>query len=164
MNEVVIQSGLNKHSLYKEFGDKEGLFLACLEHYVNESTKEIGEILTKKPIGLKNIEAFFDNRVKYAASKTCKGCLLANSVIEKELINKKINRRIKQMLTMHGELIFDCLTAAQEKGEISKDKDCNVLQKYLSCFLRGLMNIGKNETNEEKLRNITNVAISAIRN
>ena len=68
MNEVVARTGLNKHSLYNEFGDKEGLFLLCIDQYVNKSIKVLSEILTKKPLGLGNIETFFDNRVNYAAS------------------------------------------------------------------------------------------------
>ena len=33
ISELVELTGLNKHSMYREFGDKEGLFLASLDHY-----------------------------------------------------------------------------------------------------------------------------------
>jgi len=75
MNEVVARTGLNKHSLYNEFGDKERLFLLCIDEYVNKSIKVLRDILTKKPLGLSNIEKLFANRVDYAATKDCKGCL-----------------------------------------------------------------------------------------
>ena len=59
MNEVVARTDLNKHSLYNEFGDKEGLFLLCIDQYVNKSIKVLSEILTKKPLRLDKIETFF---------------------------------------------------------------------------------------------------------
>jgi len=34
MNEMVARANLNKHSLYSEFGDKEKLFIECIDHYI----------------------------------------------------------------------------------------------------------------------------------
>jgi TetR/AcrR family transcriptional repressor of nem operon len=147
MNEVVARTGLNKHSLYNEFGDKERLFLLCIDEYVNKSIKVLRDILTKKPLGLSNIEKLFANRVDYAATKDCKGCLLFNSVTEKETLSD-----------------YNCLKAAQDNNEISSDKNCKVLASYLACFLSGLVNVGKNETKRKELRNIVDVALSAVKN
>ncbi len=99
MNEVVARTGQNKHSLYNEFGDKEGLFLLCIDQYVNKSIKVLSEILTKKPLRLDNIETLFDNRVNYAASDNCKACLLVNSVTEIEVLSEEINRKVKSLLS-----------------------------------------------------------------
>ena len=103
INEVVSRTGLNKHSLYNEFGDKERLFLLCIDEYVNKSIKVLRDILTKKPLGLSNIVAFFDNRVKYAVSEDCKGCLLVNSVTEKEILCEENNQKIKLLLSNFNE-------------------------------------------------------------
>ena len=164
MNEMVEQTGLNKHSMYNEFGDKEGLFLDCLEHYSNESTKPLGNILTKKPLGLSNIEAFFNNRVEYATSRKFKGCLLLSSAIEKEILSDKINDKIQKMLTAFEGLLYDCLKAAQEKREIPKKKDCKALASYLYCFLGGLLIVGRRNTDKGALKKLTDVALSAMKN
>ena len=164
MNEVVARTGLNKHSLYNEFGDKEGLFLLCIDQYVNKSIKVLSEILTKKPLGLGNIETFFDNRVNYAASENCKGCLLVNSVTEIEVLSEEINRKVKSLLSYFNVSFYNCLKAAQDNNEISKDKDCKALSGYLACFTFGLSNVGRNETKRRELRKILDVALSAIKN
>ncbi len=165
INEIVARTGLNKHSLYNEFGDKEKLFLLCIDEYVNKSIKELGDILTKEPLGLSNIEAFFDNRVAYAASGTCKGCLLINSVTEKETLSEKINLKIISLLSNLNKVSFyNCLKAAQENDEISRDKNCEVLASYLTCFLFGLVNVGKNETRKSELRKIADAALLVVKN
>ena len=59
MNELVKVTNLNRHSLYNEFEDKEGFFLACVKHYtLGERNLKTVEILTREPIGMKNIEEF----------------------------------------------------------------------------------------------------------
>ncbi len=163
MNEMVARSSLNKHSLYSEFGDKEKLFIECIDYYISKSNRVMIDILTKKPLGLSNIEAFFDDRVNYAASEDCKGCLIVNSVTEKEILSKEINLKVKSFITRFKAFFYNCLQAAQDKNEISEDKDCKALADYLVCFTFGLVNIGKNETKKKKLRKMVDVALSAVR-
>ena len=163
MNDLVEQTGLNKHSMYSEFGDKEGLFLACIDYYVRESNKAVLDILTKHPLGLHNIEKFFENRIDYAGKKDCKGCLLANTVTEKEVVSDAINERINTLLSKHETLLYNCLQAAQNEGEIHADNDCRVLARYLDCFIRGLMNVGKHQAEKKNLRMLAEIALSTIK-
>ena len=163
MNEMVVRANLNKHSLYSEFGDKEKLFIECIDHYINKDIRVLSDILTKKPLGLSNIEAFFDNRVNYAASEDCKGCLIVNSVTEKEILSEEINLKVKSFISKFKAFFYNCLQAAQDKNEISEDKDCKTLADYLVCFTFGLVNIGKNETKKKELRKMVDVALSAVR-
>jgi len=163
MNEMVARSSLNKHSLYSEFGDKEKLFIECIDHYISKDIRVLSDILTKKPLGLSNIEAFFDNRVNYAASEDCKGCLIVNSVTEKEILSEEINLKVKSFISKFKAVFYNCLQAAQDKNEISEDKDCKTLADYLVCFTFGLVNIGKNETKKKELRKMVDVALSAVR-
>jgi len=163
MNEVVARTGLNKHSLYSEFGDKEKLFIDCIDYYSSNSSRFVRDILAREPLGLSNIEAFFENRVSYAASDDCKGCLIFNSVTEKETLSEEINLRIKSRVSKIKALFYNCLKAAQERKEISGDKDCKVLADYLTCFTCGLVNVGKNETNKKELRKMVDVALSTVR-
>src|SRR6201987_1400234 len=52
-------TGVNKSGLYTEFRDKEDLFVACLRFYL-ESQEKRG-LLTKEPLGWKNVETFLKN-------------------------------------------------------------------------------------------------------
>jgi AcrR family transcriptional regulator len=163
MDDLVKHSGLNRHSMYNEFGDKERLFLSCIDYYVIEDSKEVIRILTQEPVGLKNIEDFINNRVQYALSDDCQGCLLVNTVTEKEIVSDKINNKVYSILKSQENLIHLCLKAAQEKGEISKKNDCKTLTIYLSCFFRGLMSMGKGAQDKTSLNKLTEIAISAIK-
>lgn len=163
ISELVEQTGLNKHSMYSEFGDKEGLFSACIDYYTNESAKAVLGILTKRPLGLHNIEQFFENRIEYAGTNDCKGCFLANTVTEKEVVGHAISEQVKVLLSKHEALFYHCLKAAQDQGDIPADKDCQLLARYLDCFNRGLMNVGKYQIEKKSLRSMTEVALSTLK-
>src|SRR5271156_7149259 len=71
-------TGVNKSGLYTEFRDKEDLFLACLRHYLESQAKS--GLLTKEPLGWKNIENFLKNGPLYKGEQ--QGCFSVNSMRE----------------------------------------------------------------------------------
>src|SRR6267154_6329238 len=70
-------TGVNKSGLYTEFQDKEDLFVASLERYVQTRG---GEILVSKPLGWNNVETFL--RLALGCSADQKGCFAVNSMRE----------------------------------------------------------------------------------
>ena len=164
LNELVKVTGLNRHSMYSEFGDKEGLFLACLKHYtLEERNLKTVEILTRKPLGIKNIEEFLEDRIDYALSDNCYGCLLVNTITEREVVSQKINERVDKITANQENLIFKCIEAAMNNNEIPVGKDSRALTDFLSCFFRGLMNMGKSPNkNKASLKMMGSMAMSAV--
>ena len=98
MNELVEVTGVHRRSLYDDFGDKEALFLACIDQYLGEAGAATAATLGREPIGIKNVEEFFGDRSEYAATRDCKGCLLVNTVIEEEMVSQKVSRKVARHL------------------------------------------------------------------
>ena len=48
---LVEATGLHRRSMYGEFGDKDGLFLACIDHYVSKTAKHLMAILQAQRYG-----------------------------------------------------------------------------------------------------------------
>jgi AcrR family transcriptional regulator len=71
-------TGVNKSGLYTEFRDKEDLFVACLRHYLESQGKR--GLLTKEPLGWKNIETFLKNGPLNKEEQ--RGCFAINSMRE----------------------------------------------------------------------------------
>ncbi len=163
VSDIVAHTGINKHSLYKEFGDKEGLFVECLEYYAQFMSRDLMAILAREPLGLGNIEEFFRDRAKYANAKRCRGCFLINSVSDQELLSAKTNRWIRELLATHDEYFYNCLAAAQGRGEIPQDRDCTALAGYLSCFLRGLMSVGRSKSSAVPPEQLIEMAMEVVR-
>ena len=75
--------GLNRASLYNAFGDKRGLFLACLDHYGEREIAAAVDLLSGPGDGDAKIRKLFDGTVKAVqAGKDRRGCLLCNTAVE----------------------------------------------------------------------------------
>lgn len=164
VGDIVASTNVNRFSIYNGFGDKEKLYLACMDHYISISRKYLEDILTKKPLGMTNIEAFLEERVCHTFSKNIKGCLIFNSVVKEKVLSKDINKKTDARVAKIKSLLLHCLHAAQERKEISTNKDCKRLANYLVCFTFGMINIGMKNTTKKELRKIANDALSTIKN
>jgi TetR/AcrR family transcriptional repressor of nem operon len=162
MNDLVEATGLNKHSMYSEFGSKEGLFLSCIEHYAEETNKDLFSILTKKPLGLNNIKSYFYNRADYLSSDDSNSCLLINSAIEMNVLSNAIIDKVRTYLSLQEKAFYDCLKAAQRSGEIPANKDIKKLAHYLICFLEGLNVIGRTNPDKKALKLLVREVLSFI--
>lgn len=163
MSDLVSATGLNKHSMYAEFKNKEGLYLQCLNTYSNKMQNSIREILISLPLGLKNIENFLQNRVEYALSKSCIGCLLINSTVEKELLEREAFELTQEYLLGLEKLITKCFEAAQINNEVSKESDPQILARYVLNFNAGLMVIGKTEQTRKTLETMSEMVLNTLK-
>jgi TetR/AcrR family transcriptional repressor of nem operon len=164
VSDLVSATGLGKRSMYQEFGSKEGLFQECIDNYVVKLNNEVNVILNQQPRGLSNIEGFFRNRIDYATSPECAGCMMVNSAIEKELLEEEAFKQVEKNLARHEEVFYQCLKAAQENGEISKDKDCRTLAGFLFTFATGMMVKSKTHPSRETLEAQVDAALSIVKN
>ena len=163
ISDLVAATGLGKRSMYQEFGSKDGLFRECIDNFALRTNKELNVILTKQPLGFQNIEAFFRNRIDYASSHECRGCMIVNSAIEKELIEEKAFGQVQKYISRHEEVFYQCLAAAQANGEIDQENDCRALAGYLSTFVAGMMVKSKANPNKESLEAQVELALSTIK-
>lgn len=143
VGDIVKATGLNKYSMYEEFKNKEGLFKEALFTYTNKLQKENIALLTKEPLGLHNIEDFLSNRVCYATSDDFKGCMVVNSLVEKESLNSDIFSNIQMLLDGYEEQVIKILETAKKNGEIPQAKDSRVIAKYIVNFSSGVLVNGK---------------------
>ncbi|MEH0021874.1 MAG: TetR/AcrR family transcriptional regulator [Desulfobacter sp.] len=162
LSELVKVTGLNKHSMYKEFGSKAGLFEECIEHYWRKVVQELLEILRKKPLGITNIRAFFENRIDYICSKDFKSCLFVKTTLEKELVQVKAIEQIQKRNQIYGNAFIDCLNAAIKSGELPENTDPEFLTQYLLHFLSGMLVMGKPEKGKTEARKLIDFVISSI--
>lgn len=162
LSELVAVTGLNKHSLYKEFGSKAGLFDECIACYRQNATQELIDILEQKPLGLNNIRIFFENRIEYMSSKEFKGCLRVRSAAEKEFLEDSAFEQIKIFDEKFRKAFTDCLVSAVESGELPKNTDPQLIIAFLSYFQAGIMVMGMPQNGKPELEKVMDMLMAAI--
>ena len=96
-------------------------------------------------------------------SQANNGCLIFNSVIEKDILSEAANLKVNVFISKMKTLFSNCLNAAQERKEISNNKDCKALANYLSCFTFGFVNLGMQDISKKELTKIADFALSVVR-
>src|ERR1700743_2030684 len=127
-------TGVNKSGLYSVFRDKEDLFLACLRHYL-ERQGERG-LLTKEPLGWKNIETFLRSGPLNKGEK--QGCFAINSMREFAILPAEAYGAITENRTLVQHLL--AMNIEAEKPTMAPSAIAEMVLSFFSglCIERNL--------------------------
>jgi len=160
--DIVQATGLNTASMYKEFGDKDGLFEEALEHYRQQTLAPRVQILIDEP-NIKGVEAFLESVVKGAASMEYKGCLMMNHLAQKHSISPEAAKKIGDFCAVMEGLLKTALQNARAEGEFSADKDPAATASFIMCCVHGLVLYGRHPGKSTDIANIYDVILRALR-
>src|SRR5688572_23507009 len=125
LQELVEVTGLNRFSLYKEFGGKEGLFQAALEAYL-EKLSALAQRLLRDPPGVANLRAFYEGFLGYEFPH---GCLAINTIREKHIVPPRVFETIERFTRSTESNLHRNLAAARDQGEMASDLDVDTMAK-----------------------------------
>src|SRR5262245_52816381 len=94
LQELVKETGLNRFSLYKEFGGKDGLYEEAIQQYL-QGFIELAAMLKREPKGLKNILDYIHALIQTDFSR---GCFVVNTLTQQEIVNEKIRTRVRDFV------------------------------------------------------------------
>ena len=142
VSDIVGATKLNTASLYKEFGDKDGLFEAALDYYRAQVMAPRFRILTESP-NMRGVEAFLKGVVKGAVKDDYRGCLMMNHLAQQHLISDEAAEKIGDFCRSMEALLEIALRTAREEGDLSDEKDPAGLASYIMCYVHGLVLYGR---------------------
>lgn len=163
MTDLVKATGLNTASMYKEFGDKGGLFEEALEHYRQYILSPRLNALKEEPT-LKGVEDFLQSVIKGATNKRYRGCLMMNHLSQKHSISPRAVRKLSDFCSTVESLLETAFRNAQAGGDISKDKDPVVLASFVTCCVHGLVLYGRHTHKKKAIPKLYDVIFQALLN
>ena len=129
---------LGAGSLYSAFGGKRELFLAALDRYMDQVSKDAIQRITAPASGMEGIRAYFANLVDaIAEGRRRRGCLLTNSLVELGERDPAVFEKIALNLTRLETAFAAALTRASAAGEIDAEPGAKSAG-YLVCVVQGL--------------------------
>lgn len=162
VSDIVGATGLNTASLYKEFGDKAGLFEAALDYYRAEVMAPRCRILTESP-NMRGVEAFLKSVVEGAAKDDYRGCLMMNHLAQQHVISDDAAKKIDDFCQSMEALLDVALRTAQEEGDLSADKDPARLASYIMCCVQGLVLYGRRSNKSLVIAGVYDTVMHALR-
>lgn len=162
VTDIVHATGLNTASMYKEFGDKDGMFEEALEHYRRYILDPRVQMLNDEP-NIKGVEAFLGSVVNGASSAGYKGCLMMNHLAQKHLISARAAKKIADFTAMMEGLLANALQNAQAQGEIPSGKNPAAMASFIMCCVHGMVLYGRYPDKKKDIPKLYETILQALR-
>jgi TetR/AcrR family transcriptional repressor of nem operon len=137
-SELTSATGLNKSSLYNAFGDKQALYIKCLERFSQTvGAPEMAHL--DRPEFADAIASFFEGMVRRMNDEELpRGCLLTMAALELGGTEGAVGAIIRANLQLWaGALRARCDRAVRE-GELPPNTDTEALASLFLAVMRGL--------------------------
>lgn len=145
--------GIGRQSLYDTFGDKRRLFLAALDHYAARAIRPTIEALRGPGSGLARVNEVLDDWERANSCPDCKGCLLANSLVEFS-DDEEVAAILREHVRALEGAFREALERAKEAGKLRADADAGALARALTSMGQGLSILGRVGLGGEMARDV----------
>ena len=157
-NQVSRALGISKPTLYRYFGDEDGLVSAAIKHYVSHRTLyadllgATGDIRT-------DLNAWFDKQIddlyeKHADASMPTGCLLMECVQLGNVIGEKSRATVHQAVQGILDMFEERLKAAEAAGQLRPGIDLNAAVRLVAgqtIIAKNVVLIGEPKENLERM-------------
>ena len=137
MQDLVEAMQLNRASIYDTYGDKHALFLQCLGNYATDKQEEYKVAAAGATSSIDAVEAIIRKALERTLQEG-KACMAVKSSFELAETDKEVNNILKNDGARLNDILEVLLKKAQSAGEISKDRDVNMLASYIIANFSGL--------------------------
>jgi TetR/AcrR family transcriptional repressor of nem operon len=156
--------GLSKSSLYQGFGGKKELFLRCVDRYGEGISDTMQSLRDNTGSGLEFIEQLLLASASEARrSGARRGCLLMNTATEFAQKDPEIASRVSFAFGSLRRHLKAAVEHGQSRGEITREKDAEVLASYLLSSLGGIKTMVKGGVDEAGIKEIVSVIVRALK-
>lgn len=138
VHDLTAATRLGRGSLYGAFGNKEGLFLAVIDHYLERYRHRYIRALSEPDIEA-SVRAALHVVVDILDSDASQpGCLLVSAVENSEERAQRVHKRIRRAFADEERAFYDRFRRAQADGQISVAADPQALARFFAAQSRAL--------------------------
>ncbi|MCM3628353.1 TetR/AcrR family transcriptional regulator [Paenibacillus glycanilyticus] len=164
IQDLVEHTGVHRGSLYDTFGDKNQLFLTCLDRFRDTTRNRAYTILEEDGSAKELLGRYFERLIDIAMSDDNgrRGCLIANTAMEMGKVDPVVSFRI-EAYTLDMEMNFHkFLMRAQQQGELKTKHTVQEAARFLLNTRNGLYVLAKIATDRKVLEDAAKVAMSIL--
>ncbi|WP_328786711.1 MULTISPECIES: TetR/AcrR family transcriptional regulator [unclassified Streptomyces] len=152
-------TGLNRSSIYSSFGDKDSLYLRCLDRYAARYGNRYDQALScasEEP--LQAVRAFFEVTLQRIADPDVPdGCLIAQTAMAAPTLSPAIAARAIEALDLQHARLRTALTAAQ-----LTEGDADDFAVHITAVNQSLAVMSKARAGQKQLRTVIDISMSAL--
>ncbi len=161
--QLVEALGVNRKSMYAEFGSKQGLFEAALERYDEEHLSNVLAPLEAPDAAADAIRGAFASYANEADGWVKgKGCLMCNTAVESAALDDGAARFVDAYIARVTAAFRHALGNARAADEIDADVDLDELAAFLMMSLIGVVALIRAQAEPTLVRAAAKVATAPL--
>jgi len=162
MVDLTEATGLNKPSLYAAFGDKESLYLQCLERYMAQQVAVQTQLLEQEPDARRAVEGFMRTVAALQSDPSLPGgCFVVNGTADcgNPATPAAVEAALQKVSGGTTERLLRRLKLAEKAGELPPGVDAARLARLFSAVLTGMAVMSKAGQPKAKLDEVVDAAM-----
>lgn len=159
--DLVEATGAKAPTLYAEFVNKEGLFLAVLDRYISRFAARHEAVLfdEDKSVDQALRDYFTAIATCFTSKDTPAGCFMINTSAALAASSTDIANTIKSRHAKQEQTLAQFLQQRQLRGELAENGDVQQLAQFLNCVLQGMSISAREGADFEKLMRIADTTL-----
>ncbi|WP_341502164.1 TetR/AcrR family transcriptional regulator [Gallaecimonas sp. GXIMD4217] len=151
MADITRATGLHPGSLYGAFGNKRGLLLAAVDHYVDQRHQALEGCFQEVSLG-QGLRNYLDGMLAELLCCDQLSCLLTKTLQELAENDEEIAAKLCQLLTGLEDRVVQAMERGLERGELPADAQVESLARFFLVGVYGLRTYAHTHPGEAALR------------
>jgi len=136
MQDLVDAMQINRSSLYNTIGDKQQLFLECIESYASDAVRETVEKAEKASSPLQALTTIIRDKAEWVVDCE-KGCLGMKTIFEMAPNDEAVRNILMKSNECYNKYITTLIQKAMDLGEIDPTEDASLMAEYIMTTFTG---------------------------
>ncbi|RTE08878.1 TetR/AcrR family transcriptional regulator [Paenibacillus whitsoniae] len=164
IQDLVAHTGVHRGSLYDTFGDKNQLFLTCLDRFREVTKDRAFRILEEDGNSKELLSRYFDKLIDLAMSEETarRGCFITNTAMELGAVDPVTSFRVGTYISDMEMSFYKFLIRAQQQGVLKTEHNAQEAARFLLSTRNGLYVLAKVVTDRKVLEDAVKVALSIL--
>jgi AcrR family transcriptional regulator len=160
--ELTHAMGITPPSLYTAFGDKESLFLECLEKYANPGPKTTPELIAEAPSARQAAQQLLELSARWFTQQDAPaGCLVASAASSGSINSQRVRAALKSIRDANRRALQKRAERDIREGHMPKTANAQALASMTMAILQGMSTLARDGVGQKALLDLARTAMSA---
>ena len=154
--------GITAPSLYTAFGDKESLFLECLEKYANPGPKSTPELIAEAPSARQAAQQLLEVSARWFTQQDAPaGCLVASAASSGSVQSQRVRAALKSVRKANGKALRKRAERDIREGRLPKTANAKALASMTIAVIQGMSTLARDGAGQKILLDLAKTAMAA---
>lgn len=163
ISDLTHEMGLAQGSIYKAFGDKQGVFVAAFQRYRAARLERLRQAVGTTGSGRDRLNRALGFYVEASQGEEgLLGCLVVASAAELSTFDPEVARHIVNAFERNEALLADLIREGQNDGSVPASVDPGATARMLLCLVQGMRVVGKTGRSRKEMQAAMDTALCAL--